>query len=110
MYSVNQNPFSIHTKLHRSKTLFQLCTLQVVFSIHTKLHRSKTAVVFECLIFLFSIHTKLHRSKTYAPRELRLRGLVSIRNYIALKRHRRGRAADHSLVSIRNYIALKLIE
>ena len=34
------------------------------FSIHTKLHRSKTIILAKKLLRLFSIHTKLHRSKT----------------------------------------------
>ena len=35
--------FSIHTKLHRSKTVRFADGVAVTFSIHTKLHRSKTA-------------------------------------------------------------------
>ena len=35
-----------------------------LFSIHTKLHRSKTYYLRDSVFVLFSIHTKLHRSKT----------------------------------------------
>ena len=56
--------FSIHTKLHRSKTRGDVEVVRALFSIHTKLHRSKTQNTIHILANLFSIHTKLHRSKT----------------------------------------------
>ena len=55
----------------------------------------------------FSIHTKLHRSKTHSEPQGTAVFLVSIRNYIALKRIFRSISAPSRLVSIRNYIALK---
>ena len=39
-------------------------TGRAAFSIHTKLHRSKTKEIFIMAVYMFSIHTKLHRSKT----------------------------------------------
>ena len=56
--------FSIHTKLHRSKTSAVNKHIKFRFSIHTKLHRSKTRATDHSSLSSFSIHTKLHRSKT----------------------------------------------
>ena len=78
-----------------------------MFSIHTKLHRSKTPYVIFRVICLFSIHTKLHRSKTGAVKKDSVMSLVSIRNYIALKQRPGVVLKKIRLVSIRNYIALK---
>ena len=57
--------FSIHTKLHRSKTAHKARLFAGWFSIHTKLHRSKTISISIFSSSAFSIHTKLHRSKTH---------------------------------------------
>ena len=78
-----------------------------MFSIHTKLHRSKTSRPRLLSRIRFSIHTKLHRSKTRFCLPARQGGLVSIRNYIALKLVIPFTMATVGLVSIRNYIALK---
>ena len=77
------------------------------FSIHTKLHRSKTYNVGLLSLSSFSIHTKLHRSKLCRCLGSCLPRLVSIRNYIALKPFVADILIHLRLVSIRNYIALK---
>ena len=99
--------FSIHTKLHRSKTLSLPSPRGYGFSIHTKLHRSKTKGRVRNSSAEFSIHTKLHRSKTLVRKTILLHSLVSIRNYIALKQNIQFAVHRLRLVSIRNYIALK---
>ena len=77
------------------------------FSIHTKLHRSKTDFYWPALAnSLVSIrnYIALKPDLAAAMNELRL---VSIRNYIALKLDQLRAQSVARLVSIRNYIALK---
>ena len=101
--------FSIHTKLHRSKTSRPRLLSRIRFSIHTKLHRSKTRF---CLPArqggLVSIRNYI-ALKLVIPFTMATVGLVSIRNYIALKPRYVVKEFQPRLVSIRNYIALKLI-
>ena len=77
------------------------------FSIHTKLHRSKTrALSPQELASLVSIRNYIALKHALKFRSLSS-SLVSIRNYIALKHISTDKICLCSLVSIRNYIALK---
>ena len=78
-----------------------------LFNIHTKLQCSKTISLFNFFHVLFNIHTKLQCSKTVVACVRCCRGLISIRNYNALKQFRTLSDVFPGLISIRNYNALK---